>query len=91
MEPALAIAALRGLLLRELAAQANRHFEGLSQAARFYKDSLSPRQKKKLIVLDQAYNTTRHYTQPSFEAFYQEIRSTISSFGSSDTSSPLAD
>ena len=73
MEPALAIAALHGLLLRELAAQAQRHFEGLAQAARFYKDILSPQQRKKLIRLDQAYNITRHYTQPRFDTFYQEI------------------
>ena len=81
MEPALAVAALRGLLLRDLAAHSNQHFEGLAQAARYHKGVLSSKQKKQLIMLGHAYNITRHYTQPRFTAFHQEICRTLSTSG----------
>ena len=81
MEPALAVAALRGLLLRDLAAHSNRHFEGLAQAARYHKEALSSKQKKKMIMLDHAYSIARHYTQPRFTAFHQEICRNLSTSG----------
>jgi len=53
-----------GALLRDLAVCSGRHFQGLSQAVRFFSSSLSSRQRRYLTNLDATLNVIRHITLP---------------------------
>mmetsp|Transcript_44594 Transcript_44594/g.135205 ORF Transcript_44594/g.135205 Transcript_44594/m.135205 type:complete len:345 (-) Transcript_44594:160-1194(-) len=62
-----------GELLRTLAGHADKHFQGLSQAGRHFRWSLSSAQRRKLEHLDVACNFLRHVTGPLVSAFIREI------------------
>ena len=69
--PAL-LAASHARLLRILVAQAGCHFQGLSQAGKFFSDTLSGRQRKFLKNLELAHHVCRHVTVPLLDDFQAE-------------------
>ena len=58
-------------MLRELSKDAGMQFQGLQQAARFYrlKKRLGNNMVKKLANLDVAFNIMRHLTKPGHQEF----------------------
>ena len=73
MDAASLIASAHGKLLRLLAEDAGRHFEGLSQAARFHK-ALPNAVRRRITQLDIAHNYIRHVTQPLVLAFHEDVK-----------------
>ena len=74
---------LRAKLLRALSAEADLHFQGLHQAAAFFRRAgmLSNQRAKKLAHLDVCFNIVRHVTQVSCEGFFREIMGEVSAQG----------
>ena len=80
MDAFLLICELHNLLLRELSKDAGMQFQGLQQAARFYrlKKRLGLNRAKKLANFDVAFNIMRHLTKPGLQEFACGIFSAIS-------------
>merc|ERR1719382_1074176 len=76
---------LHGTLTRELAALANRHFEGLASASRAF-PGLSSTHRRRLRELDVTCNFLRHVTSPLTATFAKDIIAAASS----PTTSPTA-
>merc|ERR1719382_805166 len=77
---------LHGTLLRELAALAGQHFEGLARASRAF-PALSSSQRRRLRDLDVTCNYLRHVTKPLTANFAQEMICTASSSPSTPSAS----
>ena len=60
-------------MLRMMASVAGVHFEGVAQATRYFKGSLTTRQRRRLLHLDSAFSLARHITQPLANSFVKEI------------------
>ena len=78
---------LSGRILRELSDRAGMHFQGISQGARFLKNSgqLSCRTASRLIKIDHAHHLMRHLTKASIDNTFDLRVSEITSGLTSDT------
>ena len=78
---------LSGRILRELSDRAGMHFQGISQGARFLKNSgqLSCRTASRLIKIDHAHHLMRHLTKASIDNTFDLLVSEITSGLTSDT------
>ena len=76
------IADLHGDLLREMSAFTCVHWQGLGQAARALRkrNIIDGTQAKKLILLDGAYNLSRHITVISSNQFRMSIGDSFTTF-----------
>jgi len=71
--PAAMLIDLHGRLLRAMAERGGRHFQGLQQAVRHHRSSLTGRQQKRLLHVEVAYNMLRHVRRPLVNDFYEEV------------------
>ena len=80
MDAFLLVCELHNLLLRELSSEAGRQFQGLQQAARFYRcqKKLCNNMTKKLVNIDVAFNVMRHLTKPGLQEFANSVLLAIS-------------
>ena len=78
---------LSGRILRELSDHAGMHFQGISQGARFLKNSgrLSSRTASRLIKIDHAHHLMRHITKASVDNTFDLLVSEITSGMTGDT------
>ena len=65
--------------MRKLSEKAGRQFEGLQQAARWFRNEakMDNATMKKIFQLDVAYNVVRHLTAPGATQFIEHIVDTI--------------
>eukprot|EP00929_Paragymnodinium_shiwhaense_P112451 TRINITY_DN80707_c0_g1_i1.p1 TRINITY_DN80707_c0_g1~~TRINITY_DN80707_c0_g1_i1.p1 ORF type:complete len:241 (+),score=58.43 TRINITY_DN80707_c0_g1_i1:59-724(+) len=71
------VCATHGSLLRMLSDAADRHFEGLGSASRYFSNSLSSKQRRWLKNIDTSFAVLRHITSCSAKNFEHDILQSI--------------
>ena len=77
------VCTLHGEALRLMAATAQRHFQGVAQAARSL--PLSGRMRKKLLRLDAAFAVLRHISQPYVDTLMKDLAAELADASATST------